>query len=164
MLSHHTAAVDVFTRFLSTMSLTPADIANRYCAALTSPGADATQLAPIFAAQVTVYHCWDEKPIRLPGPAIAAAMARKLALCFDRVRDYSNVVQPLHIAPTGISIGITARGFYPDGSALFICRCVLLTLGGTGSVERVDNYGDHALNLLLDQLIPHKDILKQVGH
>ena len=149
------------TLFPATMSLTPAEIARRYSTTLTSPNSDA-DLASIFASTVTIFHCWDEKAIQLPSTAIAAAMTRKLALCVEKVRDYHNTVQPLHVASTGISMGIVSRGFYPDGSALFICRCVVLTLDGSGLVERVDNYGDHAQSQALDALIPHQQILKHV--
>ena len=89
-------------------------------------------------------------------------MSSKLAQCFEKVRDFHNTVEPLHVAQTGNTLGIVARGFYPDGTPLLINRCVVLTLDAAGLVERVDNYGDHAQSQPLDKLIPHKQILDQV--
>ena len=144
------------------MALSPEDVAARYVAALNArlPIPD---LAALFAPRVAVYHCWDEKPIALPSAAVAGAMGRKIGLCFDRITDYHNTVGLQHVAPTAITLGITAMGTYPDGAPLWISRCVVLGLNADGLIERVDNFGDHTKSQELDRLVPHKDILNAVG-
>lgn len=61
-----------------------------------------------------------------------------------------------------VVIAATATGTMPDGSALQIPRCIILTIEN-GLIAHVDSYSDHSNFDPLDQLLHYEELFAAIA-
>ncbi|MDQ1719260.1 MAG: hypothetical protein QOE89_3213 [Pseudonocardiales bacterium] len=139
-----------------------AELAHRFVGSYTG-----TDICPhvedLFAPTVSVWHNYDAQRQDIPGPMYARAMMWKVGGCAERIPDYADRVDHLHVATDAIVVAARATGTLPDGSPLDVPRCLILSVED-GRIARVDSYGDRAHHSPLDEILPYDEMFKAIGH
>ena len=138
------------------MTVDITEIAKRFVGSYTLEDVD-PNLAELFAPSMTVWHNYDAERMQLPGATYVQAMMLKLTACKKRIPDYTDIIDHLHISDSAITVAATASGTFPDGTALHIPRCLVISVEN-GLIVSIDSYGDHSQSGPLDRFIPYEEL------
>ncbi len=138
------------------MTVSTEDLVRRFLGSYVATDID-PNVGDLFAPTMSVWHNYDAQRMTLPGAMYAKGMMWKIVGCTERVKDYRDTVDHIVVTEDKIVVAATATGTMPDGSALKISRCIILTLED-GLIAHVDSYSDHAHATPLDVLLPYEEM------
>ena len=143
------------------MTLSTEEVARRFVGSYTLSDVD-PKVADLFAPTISVRHNYDAERMEMPGSLYAKAMMWKIHGCSERVTDYRDKIDHFLISDNAFTIAATGSGTMPDGSPLYISRCLIVKLEN-GKIAWVDSYSDHTHSAPLDNLLPYTEMFAAIG-
>jgi hypothetical protein len=132
-------------------------IAKRFVGSYTLKEID-TNLVDLFTPHIFVWHNYASGRMEMTASPYVTAMMRKLERCRKLMPDYVDEITHLHLSSQAFILGATASGTYPDGSSLYIARCLIISVE-KGLITSIESYGDRSQSEPLDRLIPYAEIM-----